>query len=149
MAVSRLLAAVCMVALVGALLAPSSAEARGEGVKDLFIGMGMGTAFGAAMGGATTLFLEPQRHQDKIFPLHYLVGAGIGFVIGTTTGAVVGWLPSSKEDLETVGENDVKKFTSSAAEPAWQMPLFAIQPVEVDEEKFEKGYFVYPVNISF
>ena len=143
----RLTALALAVCLLGLFAIPQTADARGKGWKDFLIGAGLGTALGAAMGGATTMFVAPQKLQDSTFQIHYGVGAGIGFVIGATGGALVGWLPTPLE-----GEGDVE------VEPAdllgaplvdFQMPLFMVQAVEIDEDEYVKGYFVYPLHIQF
>ena len=140
----RLLTMGIVVALLVCLGLPARAEARGKGWKDLMIGMGMGTAFGTVIGGATTLFLEPQTYQDAIFPVHYLVGAGIGLIIGGTGGAVIGWLPSDLDEEETAAG-----LLGTTGMFLWEMPLIGVRPVEVGYQTFEEAYFIYPLRLRF
>ena len=128
----------CVAALAAALACPSAAQARGNGWKDLLIGAGLGTGLGTAVGGATVMFISPQYQADKVFPLHYIYGAGIGLVVGTVGGALVGYLPTK----------DAKK---GYADPLghFEFPVFAVVPLEVDPGKYEKGYFLYPVRLAF
>jgi hypothetical protein len=139
------------VALTALALAPATAQARGQGWKDFLIGAGLGTALGTAMGGATTLFVEPQKLQDATFQYHYGIGAGIGLIVGATGGALVGWLPSPLEGEEDDGGDlEVVPRRLAPAPPArFEMPLLTVQAVEVDEARFEKAYFLYPVRLSF
>jgi NhaP-type Na+/H+ or K+/H+ antiporter len=136
--VKRVAATIAALALALALALPSAAEARGNGWKDLLIGMGLGTGLGTTVGGATTMFIGPQYQQDFVFPLHYIYGAGIGLVVGTVGGALIGYLP---EKPAKAGYRDPLA--------ALELPTVAVAPIEVDPGRYEKAYFLYPVRLAF
>jgi hypothetical protein len=131
----------CVVALAAALSCPSAALARGNGWKDLLIGAGLGTGLGTAIGGATTMFISPQYQQDHVFPIHYMYGASIGLVVGLAGGALVGYLPGK--------DDKAKKGYVDPLLEHFELPVFAVVPLEVDPGKYEKGYFLYPVRATF
>lgn len=134
-----------IVVLAVALILPGLAQARGNGWKDMLIGAGLGTAFGAAAGGATLVFIEPQSYQDFIFPAHYLTGAGIGLILGTTGGALVGFLPEKEKPAETVSG----LLSSTPFPVTYNMPLVGVKTVQTDPGKYEAAYMLYPVRLSF